>query len=289
MEDDGEGGAQKKPCPHCTGVRPYTLYSRLDKHYRKYHGAPKEGEKPKIQCLQCGDSIYWPTATYYTHLIATGHHLNQQPSAATPIVDNATVQQEDDELHSRGVAGRARTVYHDPENQLLPPPSEFFPFSNATEALLFMWHHVTHPSQACYRLLRKIVRHSLFRPEDFVKETTLRNRRESLPLLPMYEVIFENEPGAPPLLMHRAADWLQQLVTSDIYGPFPTSLGGSKYFATFNDSFSRRTVVSFLKTKDEYFEKYKTFEAAATTETDCKIEVFRCDPAGVYGNSRIKT
>jgi len=39
------------------------------------------------------------------------------------------------------------------------------------------------------------------------------------------------------------------LITSDLCGPFPESLAKHKYFITFTDSFSRRTVVAFLQQK----------------------------------------
>ena len=57
-----------------------------------------------------------------------------------------------------------------------------------------------------------------------------------------------------------------QLVTSDVCGPFPPSLSGARYFCTFNDSHSRRTIVAILKHKGKVFDKFKVFEATATKE-----------------------
>jgi hypothetical protein len=46
-------------------------------------------------------------------------------------------------------------------------------------------------------------------------------------------------------------------------------------------------VVAFLKSKDEFFSKYKSFEAAATTQSGSKIKVFRCDPSGENTDSKL--
>ena len=73
-----------------------------------------------------------------------------------------------------------------------------------------------------------------------------------------------------------------QLVTSDICGPFPPSLSGAAYFATFNDSHSRRTVVALLQKKSQVLDKFKTFESTATMEVGLPIETFRSDQGGEY-------
>ncbi len=51
-------------------------------------------------------------------------------------------------------------------------------------------------------------------------------------------------------------------VHSDVWGPAPvTSLGKSRYFATFIDNNTRLADVSFQKTKDETFTSYKHYKA----------------------------
>jgi hypothetical protein len=48
-----------------------------------------------------------------------------------------------------------------------------------------------------------------------------------------------------------------ELVHSDVCGPFhTTSMGGSKYFITFIDDFSRRVWVYFMKYKHQSLEKF---------------------------------
>lgn len=73
-----------------------------------------------------------------------------------------------------------------------------------------------------------------------------------------------------------------ELVTSDICGPFPPSISGFKFFCTFNDSFSRRTVVAFLKHKSEVLSKFKVFHLGTTKETGLPLLQFRSDCGGEY-------
>ncbi|KAL5488755.1 hypothetical protein EMCRGX_G017744 [Ephydatia muelleri] len=52
-----------------------------------------------------------------------------------------------------------------------------------------------------------------------------------------------------------------QLVHSDLCGPMSESIGGSKYFVTYIDDFSRWVKISFLREKKEAMVKFKEFEA----------------------------
>lgn len=53
-----------------------------------------------------------------------------------------------------------------------------------------------------------------------------------------------------------------ELVHTDICGPMQTpSLGGSLYFLTFIDDFSRKTWIYFLKEKSDAFYKFKEFKS----------------------------
>ena len=70
--------------------------------------------------------------------------------------------------------------------------------------------------------------------------------------------------------MHRREGATQrklELVHSDVCGPLQVeSIGGSRYFVTFVDDYSRCVSVYFIKHKAEVFEKFKLFEAKVTRE-----------------------
>ena len=60
----------------------------------------------------------------------------------------------------------------------------------------------------------------------------------------------------------RRARYPLELVHIDLVGHIQvTSIGGSTYFMTFIDDFSRRTWVYFLKSKSEAFDKFLEFKA----------------------------
>jgi hypothetical protein len=49
-----------------------------------------------------------------------------------------------------------------------------------------------------------------------------------------------------------------ELVYNDVFGPVSVpSLGGSMYYVSFINSFSRKTWIYFLRNKLEFFEKFK--------------------------------
>jgi transposase InsO family protein len=80
----------------------------------------------------------------------------------------------------------------------------------------------------------------------------------------------------------RASDFLE-IVHSDVCGPMKyTSIGGSNYFLTFIDDYSRMTFVYFLKSKDEVFEKFKEFKALVENQCGKKIKCLRNDNGGEY-------
>jgi hypothetical protein len=56
-----------------------------------------------------------------------------------------------------------------------------------------------------------------------------------------------------------------EIVHSDVWGPFSSSLDDFKYFVTFIDDFSRVTWVYLLKSKCEVFEYFKDFHKLVTT------------------------
>ena len=60
------------------------------------------------------------------------------------------------------------------------------------------------------------------------------------------------------------------------------SLGGSQYFLTFIDDFTRKTWVYFLKNKSEVFEKFQNFKALVENQSGLHIKVLRTDRGGEY-------
>jgi hypothetical protein len=68
-----------------------------------------------------------------------------------------------------------------------------------------------------------------------------------------------------------------------VFGPIPIpSLGGSLYYVSFIDDFSRKTWLYFLKKKYEVFEKFKEFKALVENQTKKKIKVLRIDNGGEF-------
>ena len=74
-----------------------------------------------------------------------------------------------------------------------------------------------------------------------------------------------------------------QLVYTDVCGPMQTlSRGGSRYFITFTDDYSRYCKTYFLKKKSEALAKFQEFKEAAENETGLKIKGLRADRGGEY-------
>lgn len=72
-----------------------------------------------------------------------------------------------------------------------------------------------------------------------------------------------------------------ELIHSDVFGPVPVpSLGGSLYYVSFIDDFSRKTWLYFPKKKYEVFSKFKEFEALVENQMGKKIKVSRTDNGG---------
>jgi len=60
------------------------------------------------------------------------------------------------------------------------------------------------------------------------------------------------------------------------------SFGGSYYFITFTDDYSRYCRTYFLKSKSEALEKFKYFKVSMETESGMKIKALRADRGGEY-------
>ncbi|KAE8664954.1 hypothetical protein F3Y22_tig00112738pilonHSYRG01227 [Hibiscus syriacus] len=74
-------------------------------------------------------------------------------------------------------------------------------------------------------------------------------------------------------------------VHSDVWGPSKTtSLGGTHYYVTFVDDFSRRVWVYPMKTKDEVLGFFLKWKKMMETQTGRKIKRLRTDNGGEYKN-----
>lgn len=78
-----------------------------------------------------------------------------------------------------------------------------------------------------------------------------------------------------------------ELVHSDVCGPMKNpSVSGYRYFVTFIDDFTRYTVVCFLRSKSEVYEKLVQFIRLAERSTGCKLRTLRTDNGSEYINHR---
>ncbi|CAJ2662467.1 unnamed protein product [Trifolium pratense] len=83
--------------------------------------------------------------------------------------------------------------------------------------------------------------------------------------------------------MPKRASAVLQVIHSDICGPFEVaSLGGSKYFITFVDEYSRMIWLYTLKLKSEALEVFKKFKVLIEKESEKSIKILRTDGGGEY-------
>ena len=74
-----------------------------------------------------------------------------------------------------------------------------------------------------------------------------------------------------------------EYVHSDVWGPTKTALiGGSYYFVTFVDDFSRRVWVYTMRSKDEVLEIFVKLKKLVETQTGRKIKELQSDNGGEY-------
>jgi transposase InsO family protein len=72
-------------------------------------------------------------------------------------------------------------------------------------------------------------------------------------------------------------------IHSDVWGPSPTvSYGGSSYFVSFIDDFSRKVWIYMLKSKDDVFTVFKQFRDLVEKSTDRSIKCLRTDNGGEF-------
>ena len=65
------------------------------------------------------------------------------------------------------------------------------------------------------------------------------------------------------------------------------SLGGSIYYVTFIDDFSRKTWLYLLKTKDEAFRKFQEFKVEVENLTYKKIKTIRSNNGREYTSKEL--
>ena len=74
------------------------------------------------------------------------------------------------------------------------------------------------------------------------------------------------------------AKGILELIHIHVFGPMTVpSLGGSKYYLSFINNFSRMTWIYFLKKKSDVFERLLEFKSLAENQTDGKIKVLKND------------
>ncbi|MCZ2221968.1 DDE-type integrase/transposase/recombinase [Corynebacterium pilbarense] len=74
-----------------------------------------------------------------------------------------------------------------------------------------------------------------------------------------------------------------QLVHMELCGPSrQEGIGKENYFMPIIDEYSRLTRVTFLKEKDEAFEKFKIFKALIETKTGKRLKAVRSDRGGEF-------
>ena len=80
-----------------------------------------------------------------------------------------------------------------------------------------------------------------------------------------------------------------EMVHTDVWGPSPvSSLGGSRFYVTFIDDFSRKVWVYFLKHKSDVFETFKKWKAEVENQTGLKVKCLRSYNGGEYDKSEFK-
>lgn len=78
-----------------------------------------------------------------------------------------------------------------------------------------------------------------------------------------------------------------ELIHSDVCGPMrANSFGGSRYFLTFVDDFSRKVFIYTMANKSEVFSKFKAFKTLCETQTQKKIKTLRTDNGCEYVNKQ---
>ena len=82
---------------------------------------------------------------------------------------------------------------------------------------------------------------------------------------------------------------LLDYVHTDVWGSIKvTSKGGSRYFVTFVDDYSRYVWIYFLKHKNEVFDTFKRWRAMVENRTGRKLKTLRSDNGTEYTDGAFK-
>jgi hypothetical protein len=90
---------------------------------------------------------------------------------------------------------------------------------------------------------------------------------------------------SPKMFPSRATreNGILELVHSDVFGLVTMpSLGGSLYYVSFIDDFSRKTWIYFLRKKSEVSERFKEFKSLVENQIEKRIKVLRTDNGGEF-------
>jgi transposase InsO family protein len=80
-----------------------------------------------------------------------------------------------------------------------------------------------------------------------------------------------------------------EMTFTDVWGPAQvTGIDGSRYYASFTDAATRRSIVYFMKAKSEVKDKMRDYDAYIFTQTGKRIKCFRCDNGGEYVNHEVR-
>jgi hypothetical protein len=74
-----------------------------------------------------------------------------------------------------------------------------------------------------------------------------------------------------------------ELVHSDVFGPVTVpSLGGSLYYVSFIDDFSKKTWIYFPRKKSKVFKRFKEFKSLVENQIEKRIKVLRTNNGGEF-------
>ena len=92
-----------------------------------------------------------------------------------------------------------------------------------------------------------------------------------------------------PRESHTEIAEIGDLTVTDLWGPAKThGIGGESYFIPFTDGKSRRTMIYFIKHKDEALTKFKQYKSFVETQTGYKLKKLRVDGGGEFINKEFK-
>lgn len=77
------------------------------------------------------------------------------------------------------------------------------------------------------------------------------------------------------------------LIHSNVYGPSPVlTIGGSRYYISFVDDYTRYYWVYLMKNHYEFFDIYLIFWTMIKTQHNVVVKCFRCDLGGEYTSNK---